>query len=62
MKLECPMQREDSTLKIQQWIVQNAAVIPIYCETEILFTKPGVHGVELSAQAYPTFYDAWIEQ
>jgi peptide/nickel transport system substrate-binding protein len=57
-----PAARTELYTKIQQWITQNVAVIPIYCEAEILFTKSNVHGVVLSPQAYPTFYDAWIEQ
>jgi peptide/nickel transport system substrate-binding protein len=56
-----PAERTALYTQIQQWVITNVAIIPIYLETEILFTQPKVHGLELDPQAYPTFYDVWVE-
>jgi peptide/nickel transport system substrate-binding protein len=56
-----PTERAAFYAQIQQWVITNVAIIPIYLETEILFTQPKVHGLALDPQAYPTFYDTWVE-
>jgi peptide/nickel transport system substrate-binding protein len=57
-----PAARLDLYSKVQHYAVENAVVIPVYVPGDIFVFQEKVHGVAMDSQAYPTFYDAWVDQ
>lgn len=45
---------------VQQYVVQNAVVIPIELEPYILATTSTVHGLAFDRRDYPMYYGVWL--
>lgn len=45
---------------VQQYVVQNAVVIPIELEPFILGTTSAVHGLAFDRRDYPMYYGVWL--
>ena len=45
---------------VQQYVVQNAVVIPIELEPFILATASSVHGLTFDRRDYPMYYGVWL--
>jgi peptide/nickel transport system substrate-binding protein len=45
---------------VQQYVVQNAVVIPIELEPFILATTSAVHGLAFDRRDYPMYYGVWL--
>jgi peptide/nickel transport system substrate-binding protein len=54
--------RNAAYAQVQQWAITNAVVVPVYVQTELTVTAPGANGLAYDVQAFPLFYDAWLEQ
>jgi peptide/nickel transport system substrate-binding protein len=46
--------------KVQEYVVQNAVVIPIELEPFILGTTSAVHGLTFDRRDYPMYYGVWL--
>jgi peptide/nickel transport system substrate-binding protein len=46
----------------QQWVMQNAAVLPMYVFPYIMAGKSSVRGLKFDVRAYPVFYDIFIKK
>lgn len=57
-----PAKRKDLYAKVQHYVVENAVVVPVYVPADLVVTKSKVHGIAMDPQAYPTYYDAWVEK
>ncbi|WP_169984962.1 ABC transporter substrate-binding protein [Microbispora sp. H10836] len=55
-------ERAELYAKVQQRVTDEAAVFPVYVFNYLLGAGEKVHGIGWEPQAYPTFYDAWVEQ
>ncbi|MEU1730144.1 ABC transporter substrate-binding protein [Streptosporangium sp. NPDC020145] len=55
-----PAKRAELYAKVQRKVVEDAAVFPVYTFNYVLGAARRVHGVTWEAQAYPSFYDAWV--
>jgi hypothetical protein len=36
--------------------------VPIYVPADLVVSATKVHGITMDPQAYPVYYDAWINQ
>jgi peptide/nickel transport system substrate-binding protein len=61
-KEQDPAKRSEIYKKVQQFIVQNAATIPIYEFPYSLASSKKVTGIAFDYPGYPVFYDAWIQK
>lgn len=62
-KLQDPAKRAKLYALVQQAAIKNAWVLPLYELQEIVAVKKDVQGIRLDGgQAYPTFYDAWVQK
>ncbi len=57
-----PAKRTELYANVQEWVVQNAVVVPIYVPADLVVSATKVHGITMDPQAYPVYYDAWINQ
>ncbi|GLX10976.1 ABC transporter substrate-binding protein [Microbispora sp. NBRC 16548] len=55
-------ERAELYAKVQQRVTGEAAVFPVYVFNYLLGASKKTHGIGWEPQAYPTFYDAWVEQ
>jgi peptide/nickel transport system substrate-binding protein len=46
----------------QEYVLNNAFVLPIYVEKYTLGESNELHGITFDAQAYPLFYGAWLSK
>ena len=44
----------------QQYVLQNAVVLPLYVEQYRMGASDKLHGITFDAQAFPLFYGAWL--
>lgn len=44
----------------QQYVLQNAVVLPLYVEEYRMGASDKLHGITFDAQAFPLFYGAWL--
>ncbi|MCF2527161.1 ABC transporter substrate-binding protein [Yinghuangia soli] len=51
--------RADVYGKTQAWVVDHAAVVPLYSATTLLGVAKHLAGVEFDPNAWPLFYDVW---
>ena len=54
--------RNEAYAQVQQWAITNAVVVPVYVQTELTVVAPGTNGLTYDVQAFPLFYDVWLEQ
>jgi peptide/nickel transport system substrate-binding protein len=45
---------------VQKIVIDQAYIIPVYVETQIYSYSSKVHGIDLDATGWQTFYDAWV--
>jgi peptide/nickel transport system substrate-binding protein len=57
-----PAKRQELYAKVQHWVVENAVVVPVYVPADLVVTQGKVHGIAMDPQAYPTYYDAWVDR
>ncbi|POM23654.1 Heme-binding protein A precursor [Actinomadura rubteroloni] len=53
-------QRSALYAKVQQKVLADGAVFPVYVFDYLLGANKRAHGIAWEPQAYPTFYDAWV--
>lgn len=54
-----PAVRKQDYTQAQQYIITEALAIPVYVPTSLLGYRSAVHGLTLSANKTPEFYDVW---
>ena len=47
---------------VQDYLAEQAYVIPLFEEPQVYGVAPHVHGVEFESVARPLFYDVWLEE
>ena len=47
---------------MQDYLAEQAYVIPLFEEPQVYGTAPYVHGVEYESVGRPLFYDVWIDK
>jgi peptide/nickel transport system substrate-binding protein len=56
-----PKVREQNYAKVQKAVIDRADVVPAYVTTSTVGYNNRVHGLRLGIDAWPEFYDAWVE-
>lgn len=54
-------ERERWTWAVQDYLTENALVLPFFDEPQVYGVAPRVHGFQPEAVARPSFYEAWID-
>ncbi|MGW0574956.1 ABC transporter substrate-binding protein [Streptomyces sp. NPDC002920] len=57
-----PTIRKQDYAKAQHYVLDHALVMPAYVPPYLLAASKKVHGLAFEAQAYPLFYDTWLEK
>jgi peptide/nickel transport system substrate-binding protein len=57
-----PAQRKDLYDKVQQWVIQDAAIVPIYVPSYIVGTASYIGGLRSDISGWPLLYDAWTSK
>ena len=57
-----PDQRIAASQAVQDYLAEQAYVIPLFEEPQVYGAAPYVHGVEFESVARPLFYDVWLEK
>ena len=57
-----PDKRIEASQAVQDYIAEQAYVIPLFEEPQVYGAAPYVHGVEFESVARPLFYDVWLEK
>lgn len=57
-----PDERIAASQAVQDYLAEQAYVIPLFEEPQVYGTAPYVHGVEFESVARPLFYDVWLEK
>lgn len=52
--------RAEATAAVQQYLVDQAYVIPLFEEPQVYGAAPYVHGISFESVARPSFYDVWL--
>ena len=47
---------------VQDYLAEQAYVIPLFEEPQVYGTAPYVHGVEFESVGRPLFYDVWLDK
>ena len=51
---------EQDYTQAQQYVVDNAVVLPLYVEEDQVGASDKLHGITFDPDAYPLFYGAWL--
>jgi peptide/nickel transport system substrate-binding protein len=54
-----PAARAAEYAKVQQYVTDQAIVLPIYVQSQFVFFSAKVHGITTDATGWVQFYDAW---
>ncbi|WP_137844029.1 TIGR04028 family ABC transporter substrate-binding protein [Microbacterium sp. 2FI] len=57
-----PDERTAASQAVQDYLAEQAYVIPLFEEPQVYGTAPHVHGVAFESVARPLFYDVWLEK
>jgi peptide/nickel transport system substrate-binding protein len=57
-----PEERIAASQAVQDYIAEQAYVIPLFEEPQVYGAATYVHGVEFESVARPTFYDVWLDE
>lgn len=57
-----PDERVAASQAVQDYLAEQAYVIPFFEEPQVYGTAPHVHGVEYESVGRPLFYDVWLEK
>lgn len=57
-----PEARTAASQAVQDYLAEQAYVIPLFEEPQVYGAAPYVHGVEFESVARPLFYDVWLEE
>ncbi|MFE6964494.1 TIGR04028 family ABC transporter substrate-binding protein [Agromyces sp. NPDC057679] len=55
-----PAKRDDASVAVQDYLTEQAYVIPLFEEPQVYGAAPYVHGFTTEAVARPLFYDTWV--
>ncbi|MFC9560201.1 TIGR04028 family ABC transporter substrate-binding protein [Agromyces sp. NPDC056965] len=54
--------RDEASAAVQDYLTEQAYVIPLFEEPQVYGAAPYVHGFATEAVARPQFYDTWVEK
>lgn len=57
-----PAKRDEASAAVQDYLTEQAYVIPLFEEPQVYGAAPYVHGFTTEAVARPQFYDTWVEK
>lgn len=57
-----PDERVAASQAVQDYLAEQAYVIPLFEEPQVYGAAPYVHGVEFESVARPLFYDVWLDE
>lgn len=57
-----PAKRVEASQAVQDYLAEQAYVIPLFEEPQVYGTAPYVHGVEYESVGRPLFYDVWLDK
>lgn len=57
-----PAERVEASQAVQDYLAEQAYVIPLFEEPQVYGTAPYVHGVEFESVGRPLFYDVWLDE
>ena len=57
-----PAKRLEASQAVQDYLAEQAYVIPLFEEPQVYGTAPYVHGVEYESVGRPLFYDVWLDK
>lgn len=55
-------QRVEASQAVQEYLAENAYVIPFFEEPQVFGIQDGVHGFAAESVGRPSFYGVWVEQ
>ncbi|MFF2389176.1 TIGR04028 family ABC transporter substrate-binding protein [Agromyces sp. NPDC058104] len=55
-----PAKRDEASAAVQDYLTEQAYVIPLFEEPQVYGAAPYVHGFTTEAVARPLFYDTWV--
>ena len=55
-----PVKRDEASAAVQDYLTEQAYVIPLFEEPQVYGAAPYVHGFTTEAVARPQFYDTWV--
>ncbi|WP_394554378.1 TIGR04028 family ABC transporter substrate-binding protein [Agromyces sp. MMS24-JH15] len=57
-----PAKRDEASAAVQDYLTEQAYVIPLFEEPQVYGAAPYVHGFRTESVARPLFYDTWLDQ
>ena len=57
-----PAERERIYSDVQHWVIDDAAIVPVYVPSQIVGVSPHIGGVRSDIIGWPLFYDAWTSK
>ena len=57
-----PAERIAASQAVQDYLAEQAYVIPLFEEPQVYGAAPYVHGIEFESVARPLFYDVWLDE
>ncbi|MCU1412295.1 MAG: peptide transporter substrate-binding protein [Rhodoglobus sp.] len=54
-----PAERKDLYSKVQKWVIDDAAIVPIYVPGNIVASSSAIGGLRSDIAGWPLLYDAW---
>ncbi|MFF2271890.1 TIGR04028 family ABC transporter substrate-binding protein [Agromyces sp. NPDC058136] len=57
-----PAKRDEASAAVQDYLTEQAYVIPLFEEPQVYGAAPYVHGFTTEAVARPLFYDTWVDK
>ena len=57
-----PAKRDEASAAVQDYLTEQAYVIPLFEEPQVYGAAPYVHGFTTEAVARPQFYDTWLDK
>ena len=54
-----PAKRTDLYDKVQHWVIDDAAIVPIYVPSQIVGSTSNIGGLRSDINGWPLLYDAW---
>ncbi len=57
-----PDERVAASQAVQDYLAEQAYVIPLFEEPQVYGAAPYVHGIEFESVARPLFYDVWLDE
>ena len=54
-----PAKRTDLYHQVQHWVIDDAAIVPIYVPSHIVGVTSNIGGLRADIHGWPLLYDAW---